>query len=205
MAFSHEQTFRLDTDWEGYLKILDVVGERPIKVTYDRGRLELMTLSYGHESMKSILASLLQAYMIDREIDYAAGGGTTFKRQDMDRGLEPDECYWIDNWRAMQGVQEFDPLVHPPPDLAIEVDKSRSSINRISMLATLGVPEVWRYTRQNTLEVRTLTKPGEYSLVTTSRVLPGFEPGRLLPFLAEHPGLSDSGLIRAFRKKLDDF
>lgn len=199
---AQEQTFVLDTDWEGYLKISDAVGERQIKVTYDRGKLELMTLSYEHESMKGILSSLLEAYLVERHIDYAMGGGMTFRRQDKDRGLEPDECYWLGSWRAMQGVKRFDPLVHPPPDLVLEVDVSRSSIDRIAMLAALGVPEVWRYRRSGQLEVRVQETRGEYALVQASRALPGFEPATLLTFLAAHPDLSISGLVRAFRATL---
>lgn len=199
---TQEQHFVLDTDWEGYLKISDAVGERQIKVTYDRGRLELMTLSYEHESMKGILSSLLEAYLVEKQIDYAMGGGMTFRRQDKDRGLEPDECYWLTNWKAMQGVKRFDPLLHPPPDLVLEVDVSRSSIDRIGMLAALGVPEVWRYRRSGELEVRIQEQPGEYALVTASRALGGFQPATLLTFLADHPDLSISGLVRAFRATL---
>ena len=193
--------FLLDTDWEGYLKICEVLDEQNIKATYDQGRLELMTLSYEHESMKGILSRLLDAYLEQRELDYVTGGGMTFQRHDLDRGLEPDECYWLANWRAMQGVKRFDPAVHPPPDLVLEVEVSRSAINRISMLEAMGVPEVWRYRRKGALEVRTLNA-GAYELVTMSRVLPGFEAAKLLTFLAENPGLSTSGLVRAFRSTL---
>ncbi|MBI3927818.1 MAG: Uma2 family endonuclease [Armatimonadetes bacterium] len=100
------------------------------------------------------------------------------------------------------GVKQFDPQVHPPPDLVLEIDVSRSSINRIHMLGVMGVPEVWRYRRSGELEVRVQEQPGEYTLVTASRVLPAFEPSTLVTFLAEHPGLSISGLVRAFRKTL---
>jgi Uma2 family endonuclease len=32
-----------------------------------------------------------------------------------------------------------------PPDLAIEVDVSRSSIDKLAICAAIGIPEVWRY------------------------------------------------------------
>ena len=199
---AQEQSFLLDTDWEGYLKICEVVGERPIKITYDRGLLELMTNSYEHESMKTILSTMFEALLVEREIDYLGGGQMTFRRQDLDRGLEPDECYWISHWKAMRGVREFDSLVHPPPDLVLEIDVTRSSINRIKMLAAMGVPEVWRYQLKGALEVRVLEAPGEYKLVEESQVVPGFAPACLLSFLTEHPDLSISGLVRAFRRSL---
>ena len=194
--------FVLDTDWDGYMKLSDVVGERPIRVTYDRGRLELMTVSCEHEQMKSILRSLLEALMEEREIDFLQGGNMTFRRQDLDRGLEPDECYWLKNWTAMRKVREYDSLVQPPPDLVLEVDVSRSSIDRIAMFAALGVPEVWRYRRSGELEVRVLDEGGRYALVAASPALGGYEPARLVDFVADHPDLSTSGLLRAFRRTL---
>ena len=197
-----QDRFLLDTDWEGYLKISEVVGERPIRVTYDCGKLELMTVGYEHEHMKSVLRSLLETLMVEKEIDFLQGGNMTFRRQDKDRGLEPDECYWLENWRAMRGVRDFDPLIHPPPDLVLEVDVSRSSIDRIRIFAAPGVREVWRYRRSGQLEIRVLGSQGEYSLVQMSSVLAGYEPARLLAFLQEHPALSTSALVRAFRQTL---
>lgn len=126
----------------------------------------------------------------------------TFRRQDKDRGLEPDECYWLQNWQAMCGVRDFDPLIHPAPDLVLEVDVSRSSIDRIRIFAALGVKEVWRYRRSGQLEVRVLGSQGEYDLVQVSSVLAGYEPARLLTFLQQHPALSTSALLRAFRRTL---
>ena len=61
------------------------------------------------------------------------------------RGLEPDECFYLEHELQMRGKRDFDLSVDPPPDLAIEVDISRSSLNKLSIYADLGVPELWLY------------------------------------------------------------
>ena len=126
----------------------------------------------------------------------------TFRRKDLDRGLEPDECNWLKNWQEMREVREFDPLIHPAPDLVLEVDVSRSSIDRIRMFAALGVPEIWRYRRSGEFEVRVLEESGEYAIVDPSLALGGYQPAQILKFVNDNPGQSTSALLRAFRRCL---
>ena len=80
------------TDWNGYLKILDVFCERRLRITYHRGTLEIASPSLIHEVRKSLVRQLLECLLSEREIDFRSGGATTFKRSDLEVGLEPDEC-----------------------------------------------------------------------------------------------------------------
>src|SRR4051794_17128914 len=81
--------------WELYEELLDAVGERPIHMTYDQGRLEVVTLSPLHEKVKKAITRLLEAYADAMDIEIEGLGSTTFKRKDLRRGLEPDECYYV--------------------------------------------------------------------------------------------------------------
>ncbi|HEX8201058.1 MAG TPA: Uma2 family endonuclease [Isosphaeraceae bacterium] len=129
-----------DVGWKGYLALLDVVGDRRIRITYDRGNVELMTVSPLHEFSKKNLARLIEILSYELDLDIRSGGSFTFKREDLDRGLEPDECYWFRNEPLVRMKMEFDPLIDPPPDLVVEVEVSRSVLDRMGILAALGVP-----------------------------------------------------------------
>src|SRR5262249_44955535 len=121
------------------------LGEQRVRLTYDRGTLELMTPSYRHEHYKMLLGRLLETWTEEHDIPIRSGGSTTFHREDVDRGLEPDQCYYIQHEYAVRGKEEIDLASDPPPDLAIEVDITSSVLNRLAIYAALGVPEVWRY------------------------------------------------------------
>src|SRR5438552_2505993 len=98
-----EQRLRVDAvDWPSYLKIGEGFMDRRIRVTYDRGRLELMTVSPQHDGWKSFLGRMLAALCDELGIDFAGFGGMTIQREDLRRGFEPDECYYIQNEPAVR-------------------------------------------------------------------------------------------------------
>jgi Uma2 family endonuclease len=122
---------------------LDHAGSR-VRLTFDRGTLEFMTLSFEHERGSRLLFALISALATGLDLDFEVGGSTTFSREDLDRGLEPDECFYIANEHRVQGLDAIDLTTDPPPDLAVEIDVSRSSIDKLAIYAALGVPEFWR-------------------------------------------------------------
>jgi Uma2 family endonuclease len=92
--------------------------------------------------------------------------------------LEPDKCYYFGpNVRGVRGMKEFDPAVHPAPDLAIEIDITQRSVRRQPIYALLGVPEPWRFDRSR-LTVLLLSKDRKYKSATKSRAFP-FLPMRV--------------------------
>jgi Uma2 family endonuclease len=191
--------FELATDWSGYQKILEVVGERSIHVTYDRGRLELLSPGKSHERGKTVLAALLECLMTELEIDFEPGGGMTFKRQDLDRGFEPDECYWITHCADVLGKTDWNPQVDPSPDLAIEVEITSSALNRLGLYHALGVPEVWRLTRTHELLFLRRDDSG-YQQNSNSLAFPWLESRALETWLERNE--PQPRLVRAFRLQL---
>ena len=86
-----EQRFLLENvDWNFYQDILRRLGDRPVFVTYDRGSLELMSPSRRHESYGRIIGRMIEALTEELNIPIVSGGSATFRREDQDRGLEPD-------------------------------------------------------------------------------------------------------------------
>lgn len=198
-----EQRVLINTDWSGYQKVVEAVGEAPaVRLTYDRGRLEIMTISAEHERKKSDLGRLLECLMMAREIDFICGGSQTFQFPKLERGLEPDECYWVKNWPAVRLMRRHDPAVHPPPDLAVEVEVSRALLNRLGIYRAMRVPEIWRWTMEEELVVLVLGQEGDYQPQTRSPIFGDFDPQELARFLRGGEGQATSQMVRAFRASL---
>jgi Uma2 family endonuclease len=157
--------------WSAYKQITDSLqDETPAHFTFDRGKLEITVLSLRHENLKKILAMLFERLSELLEIEIFAAGSTTFQRKDLERGFEPDECYYVRNAELMRGKDSVDLDVDPPPDLTVEIDVKHSSLNRMSIFAAIGIPEVWRYDGEN-LTVY-LLEENDYRKSEESSVLP---------------------------------
>ena len=116
------------------------------------------------------LGRIIDILAEELEIPYDAGGSTTHKREDLAKGLEPDQCYYIRNEPLIRGRMELDLTHDPPPDLAIEIDISRSSVTRLGIYAALGVPEVWRYDGE-ALQVQFVERGSGAGVVATGDVV----------------------------------
>jgi Uma2 family endonuclease len=158
--------------WEGYETILKLIGDRSVpRLTYDRGDLELMAPSYEHEAFKRGLGRIIDAVTEELRIPCIAAGSTTWRRKLKDRGLEPDECFYLASFPRVRGKKKIDLEIDPAPDLAIEVEISRSALDRMGVYAALGVGEVWRFDGE-TLTVETLQADGSYTPAAVSPSLP---------------------------------
>lgn len=189
-----------DMSWENYETLLNLLGDRPIRATYSQGVVELMILSYQHERYKKLLARFVETLTEELDMPMAGGGSTTFKRQDLERGLEPDECFYIEHEPDVRGKQAIDLAQDPPPDLAIEIDITSSSLNRMTIYAALGIPEVWRFDG-TTLEF--LYQQGNhYERLTRSVTFPIIQPSDLIQFMTLAETTDDTTVIRQFRSWL---
>lgn len=186
-------------DWDGYVKVLDALAPNRIRITYDGGRLELMSPSPEHERIKAQFSCILEALFLGFSIDFLNGGSTTFKSKLMDKGFEPDECYWLTHLDEMANLSTYNQETSPPPDLSIEVDITESSISRMPIYAAFGVSEVWRYEQDESIRLYSL-KDGSYSEVAVSRFLPQVTPEELQHFVERGKVLITSRLIREVRE-----
>jgi Uma2 family endonuclease len=102
----------------------------------------------------------------------------------------------------MSGRRRLDLSRDPPPDLAIEVDVTNSSLDRMSIYATLGVPEVWRLVG-DALTFHVLNARGVYRRSRHSQLFSQMTPSDFLPFLQEARQAGDEtpALLR-FRDRL---
>lgn len=188
-----------EVSWDQYEALTKVFADRPrLHVTYDQGDLEITVTSQAHEGDSSVLAHLIAVLAGAFQLPLKSGGSVTMKRKRMKKALEPDKCYWLANAAQIVGVKQLDLDVHPPPDLAIEVDVSRSSMNRFGIYAALGVPEVWRLDGDE-LHVYRLSDKA-YAEVPTSATFPGIAPADVMAFVIQARGaLDENAIVAAFR------
>jgi Uma2 family endonuclease len=185
--------------WREYVAMGDLLRDRPaLRLTYDRGRLEIMTTSSTHERLKKWLGRFVETIAEECGVAILPGGSMTFQREDLERGFEPDECFWIAKEAVMRGRPNHDPTQDPPPDLIIEIEVTRSALNRMALFARLGVPEVWRFDGA-ALHVHRLQSPGGYAEAKNSPTFPSIRVSDLIPFLAFDPTQDYLSTVRAFR------
>lgn len=184
--------------WQTYQALLMEVSEQPgIRLTYDRGILEIMTPLDPHETYKKLIGRFVEALTEELNIEIRSLGSRTCAREDLDRGLEPDQCYYIQNEGVVRGKKQIDLNQDPPPDLVIEIDITSSSINRLDLYAHLGVPEVWRYDGSSLTVYQLEDK--RYQVCDRSPTLPMLPPSEIIRFLEQSKTMGETTLIRSFR------
>jgi Uma2 family endonuclease len=170
--------------WQTFQQLLADRGEQcGVLLAYDRGTVELRVPSQEHEWVKTTLTQVVEAIAFVRNLHYRNLGSTTFGREDLARGFEPDACFYLDHADAIAPAQPLDLTIDPPPDLVLEVDITRSSLNKLPIYAALGVLEVWRY-MDGKVEIRCLAGDA-YAISDTSRVLPGIAAATVTRFVHE--------------------
>lgn len=162
--------------WETYLELLEQQVDRSApRFTYSEGVLEIVSPSPQHEELTRVMEAIVQAACERFAIDFQPLGSSTQRRPDLQKGAEPDASY-------MFGSLERDPSEHPP-DLAIEVEVSRSALDKLDIFARLGVPEVWRCSPGG---VRIFQLVGlDYQACARSRFLPLDEAGLNLQLVSK--------------------
>jgi Uma2 family endonuclease len=187
-----------DVPWDSYVAVGAALPDRPrLRMTFDRGTLEIMTTSPEHEKYKRRLGRLLEALVEEFGLGVEPLGNMTFRRKELERGLEPDECFWIANEPLMRAKLDWDPTRDPPPDLVLEIEISRSAMNRMSIYAALGVPEVWRCDG-STIRAHLLQPDGGWLPSDFSPTFPKIPLAGIVPFLQPSETVDYLSMVRAF-------
>lgn len=185
--------------WETFQLLRNAAGLERTRMTYDEGMLELMSPSYRHESIKTLLAQMLESFTVELRIPRRSLGSMTCQPREAFKSLEPDECYYIANFAKIRGRTEIDLAVDPSPDLAIEVEVSSSAIKKLRIYAALGVLEVWRW-HGDSLRSYVLGGNREYVETEFSPNLPMLRVKELEPFLDATLADDESEWLLAFRQ-----
>ncbi|HEY9644392.1 MAG TPA: Uma2 family endonuclease [Coleofasciculaceae cyanobacterium] len=202
---TEKRTILTDISWQKFEDLLVELGaERQTRLTYFRGKLELMTPIAAHERCNKLIESLILILVEELHLPVSQLMPILLKAPELGCAVEPDACYYF-HTAAMQGQIELHLPPDPPPDLLVEVALTKSNLDKLPLYATLGIPEVWRY----------ITTPGadvlkgqlliyqlqdhHYIERQSSLIFPFLPASRVLQFLEASDSMSLATAIRLLR------
>ena len=187
--------------WSTFKALMaDVGDDRAWRIAYDGGVLEIRMPHLEHEVPKGLIESFIEATADELEIEVMKAGSLTLEREDLTRAVEPDTCFYIQNEASVRGKRNINLPEDLPPDLAIESDYTNSSVNKDSIYAALGVPEIWRYRRES-LQVYQLVD-GKYEKCDRSLAFPFLPVAEIPGFIEQSRTVGQRAAVRLFRQRI---
>ena len=188
-----------DISWETYEQLLEIFAERSTpRMTHYQGTLELMVPLPEHERYSWTMGRLIVALSEEIGIEIIGLKSSTWRPEPKKAGNEADECFYIQNEALMRGKLTIDLKNDPPPDLAVEMDLTSSSINEMAVYAELKVPEVWIW-KKGKLIINILNDTG-YVESETSLAFASFPVKELAQFMHLDSEKGENARIREFRE-----
>jgi Uma2 family endonuclease len=193
--------------WDDYQTFLKALGKYSLPHFYDRGTLVMMSPLKVHDWVKSLIARMIESMTLGMRIPIQTVGTMTVTSGRSLRGLQADEAYYIQCEPRVRGSSVFHPDVDPPPDLALEVDVTHQSKQKLKVYSALRIPEVWMHDGRQ-LQFLRLVK-GKYKSTKRSIAFPWLEPSDLQMFLDRRESKNETDLLLDFvrwaRKKRKSF
>jgi Uma2 family endonuclease len=188
-----------DISWAEFERILVELGDRrSTKIAYQHGTIELMTPLPEHKTNKVIIGDFIKALLEELDLEFCSLGSTTFQHPLLDRGIEPDDCFYIKNEALIRGKLRLDLTIDPPPDLVLEIDIT--SRTHPDIYAALGVPELWRFDGNGQLQIN-LLEADKYIRSDFSPTFPNLDLVTILPdYLARSRQEGRNQLMKEFRR-----
>jgi Uma2 family endonuclease len=192
-----------NVSWQTYQALLADMGDhRAARLTYDQETLEIKMPSKLHEMINRLLELIITVLVEELGMSVKGYGSTTLDREDLQTGVEPDSCFYIQNADRLQGLDSEIPE-ELPPDLVVEVDITSSSKRRMGIYQQLGVPEVWRYTQQG-ITISCLEN-GRFIDCEFSPTFRMISAETLAEFLQQRQATDDIGVMRFVRSWIQDW
>lgn len=196
--FAETRDVLQNISWQTFKAMLADMGcERNKRLAYDNGILEIMTPLMPHENSNRMIEGFVLVLCEEFGLEVKSAGSLTMTRDDLEQGAEPDSSYYIQNEVLVRNKENIDLNIDPPPDLVLEVEYSKSKINKLILYAAMGVPEFWRY-NGTVLRIYTLNN-GQYFQSESS---PTFGPvlvAEIPRFIQESKKIGQIAATRAFR------
>ncbi len=190
-----------DVSWEEYERLIQAVGEAPsLRINYDQGRMQIMTISFKHEHYAHIVEQVIGRLSSILRLKVTFFGSATLKRQKRLKGAEPDACFYVQSTEIIGNKINLDLRVDPPPDVVLEVDIHHESFSRFHLYEGLGVPELWHYDERK-LTIYQL-QDGHYQVVPVSIAFPLLTGDILTEFLTRSQTEGQYETVLAFEEWL---
>ena len=197
---------RIPGSWDDYQTVCASRGDRSLpRIKYRNGEIWLMNPMPLHGRDANILADIVKVLLDCQDCNYEAFARITLKLPE-EGEIEPDYCFYIDQWQVAIGRDRINGQVDPPPDLVLEVDVT--SFTKVEDYAVYRVPEVW-ILRDTTLTIYALVKtnPQDYAYEARShsRYFPGMDLQRISSSVFQSASTQGTGAaIRQLRQRLSN-
>ncbi|MEG5060518.1 Uma2 family endonuclease [Microcoleus sp. A2-C5] len=197
-SLAEQRTLLENISWSTFETLLKEIGDsRGYRIAYDNGMLEIMSPLYEHENPKIKSDRFIFILAEELGIEIKSAGSMTLKQKRAKKGIEPDNCYYIQNEPAVRDRQELDLETAPPPDLAIEIDITSSSMNKLAIYSALRVPELWLYNGR-VLKFYQLVET-EYVECDFSIAFPFVSVAEMAVFFTRTQTMGEMALLKSFR------
>jgi Uma2 family endonuclease len=189
-------------DWDEYEHLLTQMesfhpGHR---LSYDRGRLIIMSPSTEHEDYKEFIYSLVRIISLETGVMLETRGAATFKSNKLLKGAEPDTCFYVQNAACVIGKRRINLDTDPPPDVAVEIDMSNESRYKFPIYAALGVPGIWRYDGKSAYFYK--LAGANYEVIQNSLAFPNFSARELTQYLEQSKTEGQTAALTTFLQML---
>lgn len=197
-SLAEQRTLLENISWSTFETLLKEIGDsRGYRIAYDNGMLEIMSPLYEHENPKIKSDRFIFILAEELGIEIKTAGSMTLKQQRAKKGIEPDNCYYIQHEAAVRDREELDLETAPPPDLAIEIDITSSSMNKLAIYSALRVPELWLYNGR-VLKFYQLVET-EYIERDFSIAFPFVSVAEMAGFFTRTQTMGEMALLKSFR------
>jgi len=193
-------TLRLPSvSWEEYETLLSDLTNWPgMRVSYDDGKIEIMSPSHEHEKYKEFILRLVQVISDESGIALETTGSATYRQKRLMKGAEPDTSFYVQNAAQIIGKRTIDLEIDPPPDVVVEIDTTNESLSKFSIYSAFGVPEIWRYDGE---EAYLYLLTGQtYVEVNASLAFPSLTARSLADFIAQSKTQGQTAALVSFRQ-----
>mgnify|MGYP006430736635 CR=1 FL=1 len=192
------RTLLRNITWQTFKAMLAEMGDdRNSRISYESGIVEIMTPLMSHENSNRMIEVFVGIMCEELGLEIKRTGSLTLTRNDLERGAEPDSSYYIRNESLVRNKENINLATDPPPDLVLEIEYSRSAIDKLMLYASMKIPEFWRF-NGSTLKVYTLNDQ-QYTEVELS---PTFDPipvKEIPRFLQQGKIKGENAIAREFR------
>jgi Uma2 family endonuclease len=191
---------RLPASWQEYQRLCEQRGDRSLpRMKYRDGEVLLMSPLPVHGRDAHLIAHIVIALLDYYDREYDAFTPVTMSLPE-ETSLEPDYCFYIDNWEAVSGKKRIDWCNDPPPDLAIEIDVT--SYSNIQDYLPYRIPEIWLFKRQQVVIYQ--LQGANYQPQTHSRYFPTLDlPSTIASCVQIAYDRNTSAAIRHLKQQLN--
>jgi len=189
--------------WKTFNRLLEELGEqRGQRLAYSGGTLEIMSPLGIHENNNRFIESLILVIADELGLNLKKFGSLTLRMDKAQQGVEPDSCYYLQNEPQVRGKQHIDLTVDPPPDLVLEIDITRGSLDKFPIYRNLGIPEIWRFNGDRLGVFILDPESGQYQGVEVSPTFPFLPPERIPELIQRSLAIGETATLREFRQWL---